>query len=220
MAIYGTTFGQKQAVLDAFSTHGLNPDILDQQSKQNPEGCSYDLKVTTSSSAKDKVVVAHHNAGKTGDERWEVLTVNGKTPGKGAIKTFRKEHGQAIRPTTGLDEATLKIEKQNEKELVVSYKMLPAEIPVEASFLKDCRVYLSIDLATKRLTQLQTLNEVPVKIKIFTAEKFDLTVTYRYDETLKKYFPVSEDLNLLIKLLGQLNRMETLSEYANFTGCL
>ncbi|MCY1553393.1 hypothetical protein D9M68_898710 [compost metagenome] len=66
---------------------------------------------------------------------------------------------------------------------------------------------------------MQTLNEEPVKIKIFTAEKLDLTVSYRYDEALHKYVSVREDLNLLIKLLGQLSPIETISEYSNFSAC-
>lgn len=211
--------GQKQLVLDAFKNHGLDPAILEPQSVQTPESCSYDLKVTTISTGKEKVVTAHHDADKTGDDRWSVQTVNGKSPNNAAIKAFRKEHGQPVRPSTGIDEATLRIDKETPTQLLISYKVRTAELPSEAAFLKNCRIHLTINLETKRLEQMQTLNEEPVKIKIFTAEKLDLTVSYRYDEALHKYVSVREDLNLLIKLLGQLSPIETISEYSNFSSC-
>ncbi|SMC92013.1 hypothetical protein [Pedobacter nyackensis] len=148
-------------------------------------------------------------------ERWTVISVKGKAPGASDIKTFRKNHSKA--PVTAvIDDNTYKIEKINDDFLVISYKQDPASLAAEASFMKDCRLHMTINLKTKRVEKLQSLNEKPLKIKIFNAEKLDLVVKFIYEENEKRYFTESEDLNLIVKFLGQLAPMETISEYSNY----
>lgn len=209
------SFAQKSAVLESFKNNGIDPSILDAKSTGRPENYTFDYKYTTVTGNKETTTLAKFDPSKPEEERWTVISVNGKTPGKSGIKTFRKNHGKP--PVIAKsDESTYKIEKVNTDFLVISYKQDAISLPDDAQFMKDCRLYMTINLRTKRLEKVQSLNERPLKIKIFNAEKLDLVVKYRYDENEKRYFTESEDLNLMIKFLGQLTPMETISEYSNY----
>jgi len=210
------SFAQKSLVIDAFTKHGIDPSILEAQTKQRSDNYAFDYKYTSISGNKETVTTASFDPSKPEQDRWTVISVKGKTPSTSEIKAFRKSHSQP-QPISGkVDESTYKIEKQNADLLLISYKQDPSSISAEASFMKDCRLYMTVNLKTKRLEKLQSLNEKPLKIKIFNAEKLDLVVKYIYNEKEKCYFTESEDLNLIVKFLGQLAPMETISEYSNY----
>jgi acetylornithine deacetylase/succinyl-diaminopimelate desuccinylase-like protein len=210
-----TSFAQKSIVLESFKKYGIDPGLLDPKSRDRPDNYTFDYKYTSVSSNKETVTIAKYDPSKEEQERWTVISVKGKAASASDIKAFRKNHSKPpVTATT--DESTYTIEKVTADFLVISYKQDPASMPAEAQFMKDCRLYMTINLKTKRLEKLQSLNEKPLKIKIFKAEKLDLVVKYTYDEQEKRYFTESEDLNLMVKFLGQLAPMETISAYSNY----
>ncbi len=210
------TFAQKAVVLEAFKKHGINANVLDAEKKQRPDNYAFDYKYTQVTDAKEKVTLARFDPSKTEEKRWTVISIGGKAPSASDIKTFKKQHAKPQPVNAKVDESTFKIHKETADILVISYKQDPTTLPEEASFMKDCRLYMTINLKTKRLEKLQSLNEKKLKIKILNAEKLDLVVTYTYNEQEQRYFPITEDLNLLVKFLGQLAPMETISEYSNY----
>jgi hypothetical protein len=210
-----STFAQKSVVLEAFKKYGIDPSILDPKGMQRPENYTFDYKYTTLTGNKESVTLAKFDPSKPEDERWTVISVKGKAAIASDIKAFRKNHSKPP-VTSRVDENTYKIDKVNADLMIISYKQDPASIPAEASFMKDCKLYMTINLKSKRLEKVQSLNEKPLKIKIFNAEKLDLVVKLKYDENEKRYFTESEDLNLMVKFLGQLAPMETISEYSNY----
>ncbi|MCD0488062.1 hypothetical protein LPB86_07465 [Pedobacter sp. MC2016-14] len=210
-----TAFAQKSVVLAAFSKYGIDTSILSPKAKARPENYSFDYKYTTIAGNKETVTVAKFDPSKPENQHWTVISVKGKAPSAGDVKTFLKNHGKS--PTlVKTDNQTYRIDQETKDLLVISYKQDPASLTADASFMKDCRLYMTINIKTKRLEKLQSLNEKPLKIKIFNAEKLDLVVKYQYDDNQQRYFPISEDLNLMVKFLGQLSPMETISEYSNY----
>jgi len=216
MLSFLSTFAQKSSVISALTKYHIDTNILNAQSKPKLANYSYDLKYTSIGDNKETVTLANFDPSKPEAERWTVISIQGKSPSKSDIATFRKNH---IKPSAAAalpDESTYQVEKETPESLVISYKPDPKSIPAEAAFMKDCRLHLTVNLKTKRLEKIESLNEKPLKIKIFNAQKMDLVVTLGYNETEKQYYTVSEDLNLIIKFLGQLVPMETLSEYSNY----
>ncbi|MES2653251.1 MAG: hypothetical protein V4663_16040 [Bacteroidota bacterium] len=211
-----STFAQKSVVEKAFIKYGIDSAILDTKTNQRPENYAFDFKYTSISNGKEAVTLANFDPSKPEAERWTVLSIKGKAPSQSEIKTFRKNHNVPQTAAVLSDQRSYKIEKENADILVISYKQDPSTLPAESAFLKDCRLYMTINLKTKRLEKIQSLNEKPLKIKIFNAEKLDLVITFKYNETEKRYFTESEDLNLIVKFLGQLAPMETISEYSNY----
>lgn len=207
---------QKSAVLDAFSKHGIDASILNMENTQEPENFAYDFKQTTITAGKTSVTVAKFDPSSPKEEQWTVVSIDGKTPSKGDINTFRKNQ---VKPQTAskADDSSYKIEKESGDQLVISYKVDPATIAKDAAFMKDCRSYMTINLKTKKLEQVQALNEKPVKIKILNADKLDLVVKYVKNEEAKRYFPVYQDLNIQAKFIGQAVNVQTTTEFSNYT---
>lgn len=208
-------FAQKSAVLDAFSKHGIDAGILNPENLQMPKDHSYDLSQTTITAGSEKVILAQFDPTKSKEEQWTVVSVDGKSPYKSDINSFRKGQNKQS-GTAQTDDASYKIEKETPTQLTISYKQNPAAGDKDGAFMKDCRMYMTVNLKTKKLEQVQVLNEKPLKIKIVNAEKFDLVIKYRWNETSKHYFTVSENLNMLVKFLGQGTDVQTITEYSNY----
>lgn len=207
---------QKSAVLDVFSKHGIDAGILDPNYLQQPEDFAYDLRQTTIAGGKETVIEAKFDPAGPKDEQWTVVAVNGKSPSKSDINSFRKNQSKPAESNQA-DIASYRVEKESSDYLVVSYKPDAASIPRDAAFMKDCRSYLTINLKNKALEQVQVLNEKPVKIKILNAEKFDVVTKYSWNGQAKRYFAMNQNLNILAKFLGQTVTVQTTSEYSGYT---
>jgi hypothetical protein len=114
------------------------------------------------------------------------------------------------------DDATYRIEKETPGQLVISYKQNLNPSDKDAAFMKDCRMYMTINFKTKKVEQVQAINEKLLKIKMLNAEKFDLTIKYSWNEQAERYFTTAENLDMMAKFLGQATPVQTLSEYSNY----
>lgn len=211
-----TASAQKSTVLTAFSKYGINTGILNPDNLEQPENYAYDLKQTTITTGKQIVTVAKFDPSSPKAEQWTVVSIDGKAPSKSDISTFRKNQAKST-SSNKTDEASYKIEKESPDHLVVSYKTDPASLDKDAAFMKDCRLYMTINLKTKKLEQVQALNEKPVKIKILNAQKLDIVTKYTKDEQANRYLITTQDLNISAKFLGQALDVQTISEYSNYT---
>jgi hypothetical protein len=75
---------------------------------------------------------------------------------------------------------------------------------------------MTINLNTKRVEQVQALNEKPVKIKIINVDKLNIVTKYKWDEQAKRYFTISQNLDMQGKFLGQSVPVQTTTEYSNY----
>jgi len=211
-----TVSAQKSTVLEAFSKHGIDANILHAEQTKRPDDYAFDLKRTTIAAEKEGVTLAKFDPSNPVEERWTVVSIDGKSPSRGEIKTFRKNQSkEAGSPQP--DEASYRIEKETPEQLVISYKIDPASTTKDNAFVKDCRNYMTINLKSKRLEQVQSLNEKPVKIKILKAEKLALTIKYAWNEQAKQYLPITESLKIEAKFIGQAANVQAVSEYSNYT---
>ncbi|GAA4312675.1 hypothetical protein GCM10023149_08130 [Mucilaginibacter gynuensis] len=206
---------QKSLVTSALSKYGLDQSFLDAANLRAPVDHAFDLKESTTVAGKTKVILAKFEPSATEHERWKVVSVDGKSPSLYETNTFR--NARAKPPVDKPDETTYKIDSETTDQMVISYKMDAASIPKEASFLKDCRVILSIDLKNKQLTQLQLLNEKPVKIGPLTANKFEIVTKYFYDKLTKRYFPLNDNVHMDAAFLGKTVTTQIETVYSNYT---
>lgn len=209
-----TASAQKSAVTDAFSKYGIDASILNTENLQQPENFAYDFKQTATTAGKSTTTIARFDPSAAQNEQWTVVSVDGKSPSKSDINTFRKNHSKQT--PAPADESSYKIEKETSDYLVISYKPNPDPTDKEAAMLKDCRQYMTVNLKTKKLEKVQTLNEKPLKIKILKAEKFDLVTRYLWNDQAKRYFGINEDLTMLAKFMGQEITIQTTIEYSNY----
>lgn len=217
LVLFATTVSaQKSKVMDVFFKYGIDAGVLNPEKTKRPDNYAFDFKQTIITSANEGVTIAKFDPANSGAERWTVVSIDGKNPSKSAINTFRKNQSKES-PVLQLDDSTLKIEKETADQLVISYKFDSASLNKENAFIKDCRFYMTINLKSKKLDQIQTLNEKPVKVAILTADKFDLIVKYQWDDQAKQYLPVHEKLRMDAKFIGQATNVETITEYSNYT---
>lgn len=207
---------QKSAVLEAFSKNNIDPSILDPHSLKQPEDFAYEMKQTVIAAGKEKVTVATYDPSRPMEEQWTVVSVEGKSPSKSEINSFRKNQKKSD-DASKTDDASYKIEKQTSDQLVISYMVDPGTVSKEAAFLKDCRSYMTINLGTKKLEQVQALNEKPVKIAILKADKLDLIVKYAWNDQAKRYLTTTSTLGIQAKFLGQSADIKTITEYSSYT---
>ncbi|GAB3921698.1 hypothetical protein [Mucilaginibacter myungsuensis] len=206
---------QKDVVVNAFKKYGLDQSILDPMNLRLPTDRTFELKESTTTAGKTKVLIANFNPAASGREQWKVVSVDGKTPSLYESNTFRNAREK---PTVDKAvETSFKIESETADNLVISYKLDAASIPKDAGFLKDCRASLTIDLKTKELQQQQIINEKPVKIGPLTADRFQITTNYSFDKISKRYLPLKDALNMEAKFLGRAVTTQVETVYSNYS---
>lgn len=215
MSIMLRVSAQKPVVLEIFSKYGIDPAILNSDELKRPDGYAFDFKQTVATAGKQTVTVAKFDPSSPNGEQWTVVSLDGKTPSKGELNSFRKN--QVISATPKPDDSSYKIEKENQDYLQISFKLDPNSIPKDAAFMKDCKSYLTVNLKTKKLEQSQIINEKPVKIKILTAEKFEGISKYNWNAQEKRYLITAEEVNIQAKFMGQAVNVQTSTAYTNYT---
>ncbi|MCC9064719.1 hypothetical protein [Flavobacterium piscisymbiosum] len=215
MLFASTISAQKSKISDVFFKYGIDSSVLNPEKTKRPDNFAFDFKQTVITSASEAVTIAKFDPSNSDTERWTVVSIDGKSPSKSATNSFRKNQNKPS-PALQADDASYKIEKESADQLVISYKVDPSSLTKENSFIKDCRFYMVINLKSKKLDQIQTLNEKPVKINILTADKFDLVVKYKWDEQSRQYLPINEKLHMEAKFIGQATNVETITEYSNY----
>ncbi|MFC4209840.1 hypothetical protein ACFOWA_01525 [Pedobacter lithocola] len=206
---------QKSAIVTVLSKHGIDQGILDLETVKVPEGYAYDIKQSTTAGGKTTITEAKFDPSSPTEEQWTVRSVNGKSPSKGVISSFRKERTKAQKYPK-IDDASYRIEKETSEELVISYKFDATSLGKDVAFMKDCRTYMSVNPKKKKLSQLQTVNEKPVKVAILNADKFELISKFVLHEQSKHYFPQLEKLNVQAKFVGQPITIQTTTEFGNY----
>lgn len=210
------SFAQKDAVVTALNKYKLDVSVLDEKLREKPTDYSFDLKETVTTEGTQKVILGHYDASKSEDDRWTVLSSDDQQPSTTEIKRFKKEHGKQPYPPIKIDENSYKLEKEEAGALVVSFKPDPASLVADNSFIKDCRSYLTIDLKTGKLVKVESVNEKPLKIKMFNVPVLNSYSELTWNETEQRYFPIKDNINMTIKLLGQQVPTTTILEYSNF----
>lgn len=206
---------QKSVVLAVLTKHGLDKDLINPRYFKQPDNYAYDLQQTTKAVDKTTALEAKYNPALPEGEKWTIVSVDGKSPSKGDIKTFTKSLREEKDESKPLDES-FRVEDEKNDYLLLSYKVDPSTLSKETNFMKDCRMFLRINLTTKRLESSSVSNEKPIKIKMLTADKFVGTAHYKWDEREHRYFTVRNELQMNSKFLGQHVNIETYSEYSNF----
>lgn len=209
-------FAQKDAMLTALAKYKLDETILSEKLRVKPTDYSYDLKETVAAEGTEKVVMARYDASKEEANRWTVISVDDQQPTTTEINRFKKEHGKSPYPPAKIDDNSYKVEKDEAGTLVISFKLDPASLVSDNSFIKDCRSYLTIDTKNGKIIKAESVNEKPLKIKAFNVPVLNSYSELTWNETEGKYFPKKDNINTTIKLLGQEIATTTILEYSNF----
>lgn len=208
-------FSQRDAVLKAFEKYRIDPTSIDSLTQRHELRFNFDLTTVIVTEGNEKVYKAQHDAGKTGDSAWALKTVNNSDPSGLDHSTFRKQHSEKIPPPLP-DNNTFRIIKDDGKSLIISYQYDPASLIDDNKFMQHCTMVLFFDAASGKLLRAEGSIEKSFKIKMFKANYLSSTVTYQYNETIKRYLPLKEEISINLNLLGRAVDMITTNEYSNY----
>ncbi|EDM38476.1 hypothetical protein PBAL39_20425, partial [Pedobacter sp. BAL39] len=202
-------------VTEVLSKHGIDQRVLNPDNLKAPAGYAFELKETTTTAGKAKEIIAKFDPTLPEAEQWTVVSVDGKSPSNGDIKTFRKNKAKP-QGTEKTDMASYQVEQETPDKLILSYKPDVREVPKDALFLNDCKLHMTINLKTKKLEQVQLLNEKPVQVGPMRASKFEVIKKFTTNEQANRYLPLSDVLNMDAKFLGQEITVQTIMEYSDY----
>ncbi|UOE52538.1 hypothetical protein MTO98_15790 [Mucilaginibacter sp. SMC90] len=207
---------QKSVVADVLSKHGIDQSVLEPANLRVPDDYSYTVKESTTTNGKTKEVVAKFDPSQQGDEQWTVISVDNNLPSRSDINSFRKNKAKK-QSANKTDDASFKIEKDAADQIVFSYKADASSISKDAEFLKDCRVFVTINTGTKQPERQQIKNEKPVKLGPLKADRFEVVTNFIKKDPGARYFPASESVSMDSKFLGQAVSVQTATEYSNYS---
>jgi hypothetical protein len=208
---------QKDVVSAALAKYKVEENLIfDDKLRAKPEDYAYDLKETVTTEGRQKVILASYDPSKAEAERWTVISADDQDPSTTEIKRFRKEHGKAAVPPMKIDESTYKIEKEEGNALTISYQFDPASLVEDNAFIKDFRVYLTVNTQIGKITKVETVNEKPFRIKTFNIPTLNTYSELAWSEADKRYMPKKDNTTMVIKILGQEATTVTILEYSNF----
>ncbi len=206
-----SAFAQKSAVMEVLNKYNIDAIVLDPNLKVNSDNYYYDLTSTMVTGDKVKNFVSYYDPSKKGDDRWVLVSVNGKGASSSDEKIFEKQH--AIVNNFKADDHSYKVVKDDGGYVEITYQYDPASLNKDNGFLKDCVIKLVVNTQTGRLERAEEENLKELKIKILKVTKLNSATHFMYVEKEQKYLVQKEDVAMIIKMLGQEVPTTTVNTY-------
>lgn len=195
----------------------IDEDRLSSNLREEDAVHYYKLKSLTGGKDGNVETVAEYDPRKKIGVRWALLTVNDQPPEKADLKDFKKIHNPKKKHITGkIDPDSYKIERDDEKFLVVSFRYIKESLPSKFQFLGDCdaRVYCRKD--TKLMSYAEFVSFQPTKVKMLNVNEVLVELYYTYDEESKSYVHQEARLDMKVMLFGNEQEIEMINHYSDY----
>lgn len=212
-----TSCTQKEDVKKKFNEYQLSAKFLTTNLKDADAEHYFDLKTTIVNGAETKIVESTFDPLKNIGERWNLVSVDGNSPTDKDHREFDKHHNTTQEGVNGqIDASSWNIEKDDDAYLVLSFRHDKKSLPRKFSFLGDCKGLAYYNKKTERLEKTEFVNEKPLKIKVFNVISLDMVVHYEFNHEEAVYLIHTEELDMEVKLLGQMVPIKEINEYGNY----
>ena len=218
VAFVFSSFAQKAEVENKLQEYGVPSDFFIDNLKDENAKYSFKIRTTTETTGQEtKVEEGIFDPTMPEEERWKLISVNGKAPTKKQIKQFHKEHNASEDSGAGEPaDDDWKIVEDSETQLVIEFRYREENLPHKYKFLAQCKGKVFIDKINKRLDKVDFYNVGTVKIKMFNVNKLDMTMYYKQDMESKTYLLDKETLMFDTHVLGQQVEVKETSEYYDY----
>ena len=219
--LFGLALSAKtqNTVLQELATYKITPEVLTMTFNEDWPNVSFERHSVSTSPGSDFVYkqVATYDASKPDGEKWTLVSVNDKTPEKFYIKDFREDMNPKKKKSTLLiDEATLKIVKDDDATLLVSFKFIKNSIHHNYSYLADCTSTATISKNAGKLQKLEIINDGPTKLETLKISYVKFDIDYTFNTAIGQYTITRTELNNTGSYLGATASNKTVREYTNF----
>jgi hypothetical protein len=210
-------FSQAKEIKARLLEYKIDEDRLSSNLREEDAVHYYKLKSLTGGKEGNIETVAEYDPRKKISERWTLLTVNDQPPEKSDLKDFKKIHNPKKKHITGkIDQSSYKIERDDEKFLVVTFRYIKESLPSKFQFLGDCdaRVYCRKD--TKLMSYAEFVSFQPTKVKMLNVNEVLVEMYYTYDEESKTYVHQEARLDMKVMLFGNEQPVEMINNYYEY----
>lgn len=195
----------------------IDEDRLSSNLREEDAVHYYKLKSLTGGKDGNVETVAEYDPRKKIGSRWTLLTVNNAPPSKSDLKDFKKLHNPKKKYITGkIDPASYKIERDDDKFLVVSFRYIKESIPSKFQFLGDCDAVVYCRKDTKLMSYAEFVSFQTTKVKMFNVSKLLVELYYTYDEESKTYVHQEARLDMKVMLFGNEQQIEMINNYSDY----
>lgn len=150
------------------------------------------------------------------DERWELLTTNGKPPGKTDKETFAKTNSSHLHQSPVMvNDTTLDTDVEG-NYMIVLFRLRPETVPAHLSFLNDCNGKAYISIAKGRLEKVVYSSTREVNYYGVKASKLIMEVSYEYISAAKSFRVFMEQVDLTVNLGESVKGTRDIREYIGY----
>ncbi len=212
-----TAYGQKEAVMARLEELGIKANFLNTSLQDHDAVYYFNFKTITNNGTNNIVDAGYFDPRKPIGDRWVLETVNGESPTKKEFKKFDKLHNTEQPEINGkVADDSWKIDSETDDMLAISFQYDRATLPKKYAFLADCTGRAFINKNTHQLERAEFTNDKPLKVKIFNVQDLKMTIEYQHIPEDDVFVIKNEDLDMKVKLLGQLVEVEEVNEYDNY----
>lgn len=216
--IFSTSYGQQTKEIKArLLEYKIDEDRLSSNLREEDAVHYYKLKSLTGGKDGNVETVAEYDPRKKIGARWTLLTVNDQPPEKDDLKDFKKIHNPKKKHITGkIEPSSYKIERDDEKFLVVSFRYIKESLPSKFQFLGDCDAMVYCRKETKLMSYAEFVSFQPTKVKMLNVNEVLVELYYTYDEESKTYVHQEARLDMKVMLFGNEQEVEMINHYSDY----
>jgi hypothetical protein len=200
--------------LDAYRVSG---ELLTINLKDADAEHYFELSSSTNNGGEISTLESTFDPSKKIGQRWILKSVNGENPSGKEIRDFDKVHNTKKQDINGrVDERSWEIVKDDADSLILGFKYAKKTLPKKYDFLGDCQGLAYFNKKTGHLEKAEFVNDKPLKISLFNVINLDMLVLYKFHKDKGIYLIHKEELDMEVKLLGQLVSIKENNEYQNY----
>lgn len=213
-----TLLAQSQVIEERLTEYGIRLDFLEHSLRNTQEKYVYKYKLSYGSPDGTPIVdISEYNPKREVRDRWQLLTVNGRTPKKKELKKWSKlnnERGEEL--YAKIDPESYEVVVDNPTYFTFSFKYKPGSVSKNRKFLEDCIGYVYVHKKEKAINGVRYENFRETEVRGLTCTKLVITHELQFDEATGIHLLQSEDFDLLVKFLGKEVELEQLGEYFDY----
>ncbi len=172
---------------------------------KNEDGSSY-----------TSVSISEFDPTKPAGEQWTLISTDGIPATAADNKTFNRTTNSNGEFNGKIDQASVKVISEDDKQLVVGLRFLEKSLPKKLHFYADCEATYTIDKASKKLVSGTIVNLKETKVSVATLSNIKVDLEFILLDEAEGYHISKEKMDMAVRVLGQTSKSEATIVYSDF----
>lgn len=208
--------GQANEVIKKLELFRLHTSDFVQNLQPPDTTLFFNLTLTINTGDSTYTETSQHDPSRPENERWELLTKNGETPGKTDKEIFAKTNsGNLHQSSVMVNDTTLDTDIEG-NYMIVLFRLRPETVPAHLSFLNDCNGKAYISIAKGRLEKVVYSSTREVNYYGNKASKLIMEVSFEYISAARSFRVFMEEVDLTINQADAATQTQVIREYNGY----